>query len=349
MSKNPIPSSDSHLDRQARPRRNLVACLALLIIVVSGGFILQQVADAQRANNQAGGFQRTFSPPFDMRQATIPVDRILRGGPRKDGIPALTNAKFVSANKANFMAPRDRVIGVAVAGQAKAYPFKILDHHEAVNDRLAEKSFTVTYCPLCDSSAVFDRVDGKQEYEFGISGLLYNSNVLLYDRAPDGKESLWSQMAASAVTNKKRGQSLRRLPLEVTTWSDWRTRYPETRVLSDETGFQRSYQGRAYPEYFSSPQLMFPVEPLDQRLAAKTPVLGVLSENAQRAYSLARFAKGQGGRFEDQLDGHKLTLVYDPEHQTLRIERADQGLEWMYSYWFAWAAFYPETDIYSNR
>ncbi len=347
----------------AKPRvinRNATVVLALGAIVVSGWFIWRQATAAKwsffqasdRSSMQAlrrgGSLSRSSSPRlnFDMTGARVPVDRILRGGPPKDGIPALTDAKFVAASEALYLSPGDRVIGIAIGGEAKAYPLKILDHHEAVNDRLAGKLFAVTYCPLCDSSAVFDRMVDDQEYEFGISGLLFNSNVLLYDRAADGKESLWSQMASASVAGSKSGQSLRRLPLEVTTWADWSARYAETLVLSEATGHVRSYKSRAYQSYFASSRLMFPVEPLDERLPAKTPMLCVASSKSQRAYSVEGFAEGQEGRIEDQLDGHKLTLVYDPQHETLRVDEAEEGLQWMYAYWFAWAAFYPETEIY---
>ncbi|MCH8839786.1 MAG: DUF3179 domain-containing protein, partial [Planctomycetes bacterium] len=193
----------------------------------------------------------------------------------------------------------------------------------------------------------------------GISGLLFNSNVLLYnrvkqgDRAKQGPESLWSQMASAAVTSAKSGQRLKRLPLEVTSWSDWAARHPNTLVLSTETGHPRKYDGRAYQSYFSSPELMFPVEPLDDRLPLKTPVLGVIGESSQRAYALPRFARLKGGQFdddfEDDIDGQRITLHYDPEHKALRVVEAAEGIEWMYSFWFAWSAFYPETDIYQPQ
>ena len=341
-------------------RRNVTAVLATVAIVVSGWLIWRQVKASKwhflqasgRSGMQAtqrratGSRRRSPQPNFDLTDATIPVNQILSGGPPKDGIPALTNAKFVAGSEASFLSPSDRVIGVAIGGEAKAYPLKILDHHEAVNDRLAGASFAVTYCPLCDSSAVFDRKIENQEYEFGISGLLFNSNVLLYDRAADGKESLWSQMASRSVAGSKSGKTLRRLPLEVTAWSDWLARHPKTLVLSLATGHVRSYKSRAYQSYFSSSRLMFPVEPLDKRLPAKTPVLGVVSSKSWRAYPIERFAEGPGGRIEDEIDGRKLTLFYDPQHESLRVEEAEDGLQWMYAYWFAWAAFYPETAIY---
>ena len=330
------------------PLRNFFGSLAVLTIAITGWFIWQQRADAQRPRglrSQGPGLTPS-APRFDMSQAKIPVDKVMHGGPPKDGIPALTNPKFVKAADATFLAPEDKVIGVANKDQSKAYPLKILDSHEAVNDHLGEQPVAVTYCPLCDSSAVFDRRLGGQEVEFGISGLLFNSNVLMYDRAATGPESLWSQMAASAVTSQQSGQQLRRLPLEVTTWSDWNNRYPGTLVLSTETGYERRYQQRGYQEYFTSPQLMFPMEPLDDRLPAKTPVLGVTYQEYQRAYPLSTFAKRGQRDLTDQIAGKQLTLRYDSEHESLRVVEADAHIQWMYSFWFAWSAFYPETTIW---
>ena len=329
--------------------RIFLALLAVATIVVAGRAIWRQLPSSRPAIGHtvgSGGQSVGGSNSFDLSKATIPVAQIRHGGPPKDGIPALTDAKFVTADDARFMSPDDRVIGVAFASEAKAYPLKILDYHEAVNDRLGERSFAVTYCPLCDSSAVFERQYGDELLEFGISGLLYNSNVLLYDRAKQGPESLWSQMASAAVTSVKSGDRLTRLPLEVTRWSDWVERHPTTLVLSTDTSYGRSYDRTVYQDYFSSPRLMFPVEPRDDRLPAKTFVLGVLGKTTRRAYALSSFVRHHGGQFEDEIDNQPITLHFDPEPKTLRVVQAAEGLQWMYSFWFAWSAFYPETDIY---
>ena len=132
---------------------------------------------------------------FDVSNATIPVDQILPGGPGKDGIRALTDPGFDDADAAGWLKADDRVIGVTMGNESRAYPLRILDQHEIVNDVVADSPIAVTYCPLCDSALVFDRRVGDETLELGVSGLLYNSNVLMFDRRPkDAKESLWSQM-----------------------------------------------------------------------------------------------------------------------------------------------------------
>ncbi|GAF92675.1 unnamed protein product, partial [marine sediment metagenome] len=119
---------------------------------------------------------------FDLSNSVLPRKLIRRGGPSRDGIPALVDPPVVNASQVGYLRPFDRVAGVVVEGVARAYPLRILNYHEVVNDRVGRTSLAVTYCPLCDSVVVFDRRTDRGELQFGVSGLLYNSNVLLYDR-----------------------------------------------------------------------------------------------------------------------------------------------------------------------
>lgn len=328
--------------------RVLVAslCGAGAVVVV---FIL---ATREEAGGQSVGRpvpQQKYAT-LDLSNLQIPRNDIHSGGPGKDGIPSLTNPKFVPGARAGFMKPEDRVIGVAMDDNAKAYPLKILDFHEAVNDRIGDVSFAVTYCPLCDSAAVFDRRLADRTLELGISGLLYNSNVLFYDRKHPRGEVLISQLARQEVSGATAGKKLELLPLELTTWRDWTHRYPQTLVLSPQTGHQRDYSGRVYQQYFRSPRLMFPVSHQDARLPAKTRVLGVVAGGKSKAYPLSAFEGAEAPvEIRDVLSGKNFTLRFDPEHGSLRVVEADEGVEWLYSFWFAWAAFHPETDIYQPR
>jgi len=140
---------------------------------------------------------------FDLSGALIPVRDIESGGPPRDGIPSIDDPRFVGASKASFLAPEDRVLGVAIEGEAKAYPVAILNWHEIVNDRSLDQNFVVTYCPLCGSGMVFVADVGERALSFGVSGLLYNSDMLLYDR---NTESLWSQLLAKAVSGPLKGR-----------------------------------------------------------------------------------------------------------------------------------------------
>jgi hypothetical protein len=281
---------------------------------------------------------------FDLRKATIPAKRIVGGGPPKDGIPALTDPKQIAALEATYLQPDDRVVGVAIGDVTRAYPLRVLDYHEIVNDRIGEIPFAVTYCPLCDSTVVFDRRTKLGEREFGVSGLLFNSNVLMFDRGGQ-PESLWSQLMAEGVSGPAARLSLKTLPVELTTWQDWLARHPQTTVLAPDTGHARDYGQRLYAGYFASPDLMFAVKPLDRRLPAKTPVLGVWTANAARAYPVSKFS-GESTKLTDKLGGKTFVLEYDARSRNLRVASADEDVQWMYSFWFAWAAFRPKTELY---
>jgi len=180
--------------------------------------------------------------------------------------------------------------------------------------------------------AVFDRRTELGEREFGVSGLLYNSKVLMYDRG-GRPEGLWSQMMGGGVSGPAAGKALKTLPTELTAWQDWLARHPETTVLSNRTGHARNYQANPYQKYFSTPNLMFPVRPMDRRLPAKTAVLGIRTDGAARAYVVSAFGP-ESRTLEQDLGGHKFTLKYDSKANSLRVMKAEEGLQWMYSYWF---------------
>ncbi len=291
-------------------------------------------------------WQQPSISSFDLRGLTIPVRQVMSGGVEKDGIPAITDPKWVSAQAATYLKPQDRVIGLVQGKEARAYPLRIVEQHEVVNDRLGGLPVAVTYCPLCDSAAAFDRRSDGRELEFGVSGLLYNSNVLMYDRGGQ-PESLWSQLMASGVSGPAARQPLKAVPIELTTWKNWKERYPATSVLSAETGFQRDYSSSPYEAYYRSGRLMFPANPKSDRLPAKRPVLGVWSEKSARAFPLSAFGR-ESKSLEQEIDGRKFTVIFDADAGSLRVADADAGVNWMYSYWFAWYAFRPKTEVFKS-
>lgn len=297
---------------------------------------------------------------LDLSDARVPLEEILDGGPPKDGIPALTDPKVVPAEQANDLGPADRILGLAMNGQARAYPIKILNWHEVVNDRLGGQPVLVSYCPLCGSGMAFDargggsgaasdsrshaRVRGERLL-FGVSGKLYNSDVLFYDRKT---ESLWSQLKMEAVTGRMAGTRLVLLPLENTTWEDWRKRYPATTVLSSETGYARDYALDPYSDYENEPSLMFPVVYRDPRLPAKEWVIGVSVEGRSKAYPFSVLAKSKQP-IHDRIGELKLIVEYNPTSRSARIADASgRTVPAVTAYWFAWAAFHPETEVFGS-
>ena len=142
---------------------------------------------------------------FNLDNSSIPIEQIRQGGPPKDGIPALTNPKFVSVSEVDFLNDQDKIIGVSINGKHKAYPIKILNYHEIVNDYLGKSPIVITYCPLCGSGIVFSAIIDSQILHFGVSGLLYNSDVLMYDKETN---SLWSQLMMQAVSGDLKDNEL---------------------------------------------------------------------------------------------------------------------------------------------
>lgn len=279
---------------------------------------------------------------FDLTDLSVERALVLKGGPPRDGIPALTDPAFVPADKAGLKAG-DRVIGVAYNGVAKAYPLAIMNWHEVVNDLFAGRPVVVTYCPLCFTSMAFLAERNGKRQTFGVSGLLYNSDVLLYDHATD---SLWSQISQRAVSGPLNGTPLTLLPTHSTTWADWSRRYPETLVLDRKTGFHRDYRHDPYGSYATSPELMFPVAFRAQGYHPKEPVIGLSLDGRHRAYPFSELARVKAP-VEDVLAGQSLQVEFDAKHQTARILDAQgRELPGVVAYWFAWYAFHPETEIF---
>lgn len=298
---------------------------------------------------------RAAAPPdptrfngFDLSGALIPVDAIERGGPPRDGIPSIDNPRFVPLAQSSLRED-DRVLGLRHKEVVRAYPVRILNWHEVVNDKVGGDVIAITYCPLCGTGMAFDaRLQspaGRRELSLGVSGLLFNSDVLLYDR---GTQSLWSQLRQQAISGPLKGTQLMAVPLEHTTWSDWRRRFPATEVLSFETGFSRDYARDPYVGYETVNRLMFDVQHRDARLGPKEWVLGLSVGSARKAYPLSALARrvGKDGILEDRLSGQLVRIRYDAQHRTARAEDgAGHTLPSVLAFWFAWVAFHPKTEL----
>ena len=278
---------------------------------------------------------------FTLEPASIPAAEILAGGPLRDGIPALDRPATLPATQADW-SDDERILGVVVAGQARAYPVAILNWHELVNDTLGGEPILVSFCPLCGTGMVFDRRIGGEARSFGVSGLLYRSDLLMYDRST---ESLWSQIAAEAVTGPLLGQRLRMLRAHMDLWGRWRRDHPETTVLSRETGHRRDYARSPYAGYADSRELIFPA-PLDRRYHPKMPTLGLrLPGGGARAYPASELARA-GGSLEERFLGHPVRIAYDADRQLFDVD-APPEVEVVEGFWFAWAAFHPDTSVYT--
>jgi hypothetical protein len=277
---------------------------------------------------------------FSLQPAAIPIDEIMKGGPPRDGIPALDHPPFLPPAEAPWQ-DADLVLGVVWRGEARAYPIAILDWHELVNDTLGDRPILVSYCPLCGTGIVFDRrVEGAVR-RFGVSGLLYRSDLLMYDHET---ESLWSQISAEAVTGPSLGRRLALLRSGIERFGEWRRSHPETTVLSRQTGYRRNYARSPYSGYADSPRLAFPA-PVDRRYHPKMPTLGLRIEGGEaRAYPALEVVRS-GGVVQEQFDGSPVRVAFDSEGQVFRVVAPD-SVEVVQGYWFAWTAFHPDTSVF---
>ena len=282
---------------------------------------------------------------FDLTNLLIPRERILSGGPAKDVIPSLVQPETVSVRKVDFLQPTDRVVGVTIDGQSRAYPINVLNWHEAINDEMGGRPIVVIYCPLCDSVSVVDRRIGSNVYTFGISGWLYNSNVLLYDRTD---QALWSQVGLQAISGPNAGKFLQHLSWELVPFQVWRDRHPDSTVVTLNTGHLRDYGRNPYLRYFDHDELMFPVEPVDLRMKPKIPVVGVQRGDVARAYPVHTVREAAGGRVVDEMRGAAIEIEADPSSNAVRVVRVPADARVVHTFWFAWAAFHPETQIYKE-
>lgn len=282
---------------------------------------------------------------FDLSDADIPVNEVVSGGPPRDGIPSIDQPRFIGVNEAAFMDDDDRVLGVQIRGQDRAYPIAILNWHEVVNDRIDNQHFVVTYCPLCGTGMVFAANFADSALQFGVSGLLYNSDVLLYDRVTG---SLWSQILGRAISGPLKGTPLPQIPAMHTTWARWKEQNPRTLVLSTDTGYRRDYSQSPYRGYERTPRLYFDVSSRAPRTYhPKALVMGVTRNGVQRVYPFDELRRFGRSEFSDTVNGAAVQVHWDEAASSAHLTDAEgKPLPTTIGYWFAWYAFYPETEVF---
>jgi len=285
---------------------------------------------------------------FDLRNTSIPVEEIHRGGPPKDGIPAINSPKFVSGDQQVLLKPNDRVLGLDMDGVARAYPISILNWHEVVNDHTRETPVAVTFCPLCGTGMAFRAGTKDEPVFYGVSGLLYQSDVLLYDRVT---ESLWSQLLREAVSGAKKGAKLTQVPLAHTTWQDWLDRYPDTFVLSRDTGVERDYSRNPYLGYEQSEYLYFDVNHRPPPpYHPKERVMGMVLDGKAIAFPFSELSKNGKRKFGYLWQGKELTVIWQDAAEYAEIKTADgRQVATTIAFWFAWHTFHPNGEIFKAK
>lgn len=281
---------------------------------------------------------------FELTNLQVAPGSIIAGGPEKDSIRSVDAPEFATLEKATWVGRETDLVGAALGSEAHAYPVRMLEYHQIVNDVLDGVPVIVTYDPLAGAPFAYKRtVDGKP-LVFGVSGLLYNHNLLMFDRATD---SLWSQFLGKAIAGPLAGKELERLPVRQETGAAWVSRHPETLVLRHPDPEHIEYLFSPFQSYWIQDRILHPVQAKDERYHAKELVLGVQVGDATRAY-LGSIVTREGGSVEDEFGGKKIQLYYDSDTGTYNWE-VDEGVKVVESYWFAWKAFHPETEIWRDE
>jgi hypothetical protein len=294
------------------------------------------------------------------------LDNVISGGPGKDGIPSIDDPQFVDVPTADeTLGDASRIIGIVRDGEARAYPRQILVYHEIVNDEIGGHPVNITYCPLTGTALGFER----GETTFGVSGRLVNNNLVMYDR---GTDSWWPQIAGTAIRGHLHGATLREVPLHWTRWDLWKQAFPDSTVLSEETGYIRAYGEDPYGyDYYSSGPPLFPPVLSSDRFDDKTVVLGARGRDSALAVLKSHLERER--LIELTLDGEAAVGLYDgsldtgyvyrnPSGRTVedtgdgyavdgeRYRPAELPLERVHAFeamWFAWYGFYPESTVYA--
>jgi hypothetical protein len=309
-----------------------------------------------------GDGEHVQSYQFDLSAAKVPVDRIVPTV-ATDAIPALIDPEHMPGvqvqvynqeERGKFLVSDDRVIGLVINGQARAYPLRLLNWHEVANDTLGGVPVAVTYHPLCDSAVVFDRRVNEQVLTFGVSGLLYNSNHLLYDHAERlDQRSLWSQLAFEAVAGPaaEADRSLRVIGSVVCTWEDWLRRYPRTTVMRGRADFKKRYARNPYGLYFQQRKPSFEVqpyppadhasgfEPFDRVIAFQMPPLRWVLIDAAMVDATIDAQVGQWRLSANASRVEPITPADLTELLNANLHEPPDTARSVHCLWFAWYAF----------
>ena len=273
---------------------------------------------------------------------TVSPDKISPVLPFRGNIPPITAPAYVKAAEASYLKDDDMVIGIIRGDVKKAYPVKILRWHLIVSDEIGGTPLIITYDPLSKLGLAFNRTILDKAITFKASDKIYNANPLLTDKET---KSLWSQYSGACIVGRLAGQQLEIVPVMTAPWSDWKKSYPETEVLSIETGYEREYDKNVYAGFYGNEFVPFEVDHEDKRIKNKEEIYGIAVGKAAKAYRQS--ALNRGTTLSDEIGGQKITLSVDANGiVSAKADDSGEALVVRKSFWFSWAAFYPETGIY---
>ena len=286
--------------------------------------------DAGTSGSSASGARGASGAP-PLADRTLPVayefdelqSRVVSGGPPKDGIPSIDDPSFVAADEVSSnLQPNSVVFGVERNGVVRAYPQYILVNHEIVNDVHGDQPVSVTYCPLTGTAMGFLRGGTT----FGVSGKLVNNNLVMYDRETDSR---WPQILGTAISGTHRGKSLREFRVIWTTWSRWKRAHPDTEVLSEDTGYARSYGRDPYGSYtppggyYTGSRLLFEPLRVNDAYHLKKVVIGTRLNGGAAAFVKSSLRENR--LLTGDLDGTVLIAAYDQALDTAYVYRNPDG------------------------
>lgn len=311
----------------------------------------------------------------------IDLESVQSGCDRVDCIRSIDAPKFISVAATDYISDEDLVIGIKIGDEVRCYPHNILNWHEIVNDAIGGNQFAINYCPLTGSGMAWNRNINGKITDFGVSGMLYNSNVIPYDR---NTRSAWSQMKQLCVNGELMNSYAETFQTLETTWATWKKLYPDSKVVSTETGMPRDYMEYPYGEYRESKDITFDVEYENDTLHPKERLFGVIQKNKAKCY---RFTNFKGGvrivndtvfekpiivvgserdnfitAFENpnQLKylpvSNKLPAIIKDSNDNLYdvfgycVEGPEKGkrltpMNGFMAFWFGWYAFYPDVTF----
>jgi hypothetical protein len=277
----------------------------------------------------------------DETKKSVALEDLHQGCLARDCIPSIDKPKFVDAGDADFLKGGDIVLTIVRGEDVRAYPTRILNFHEIVNDTIDGEPIAITFCPLCGTGLAFRRVVDSRETEFGVSGLLYNSDLVMYDRRTN---TLWDQIEGRGIVGELTGKKLHMLPTAMARWGRWKQAHPDTKVLSTDTGFDHDYSQNPYEKYQSSTRIAFPVSGTDDRLRPKTVVHGVYVDGIYVAWT-ERLLESEG-EVRQEVNDRNLVVTYQEDGSVSVIDLASgNSYTPVRAFWFAWYAFHPDTII----
>lgn len=332
-----------------------LSVVAIILLVIAtlfaiAIFLLLLVIDTEKVENKYKAPQQEIinnesCPRYELLEygfatntckLNIDPNKILPGGPSKDGIPTINNPKFIPYSQSKI-SDTTRGILINIGNQQKFYPYNILAYHEIVNDNINDTYYSVTFCPLCDSGIVFNRKVNTEILQFGVSGLLYESNLLMYDTSTD---SLWSQAKRTAVVGDYAGTELEILPFQLLSFIEAKIKYPRGVVLSEDTGFIRNYNTTPYSGYLENEGLYFPVSINDQRFTSKELMYVIPFENISITFpyrqletGIKNFDIGDNEITIQKMGGEIYTTINNKKYPGY------------FELWFSWATHHQDDGV----